>query len=43
VQTRGFGLGLAFVKKIIMAHRGKIKLESIPGVGSDFRVSLPQS
>jgi two-component system phosphate regulon sensor histidine kinase PhoR len=43
VHTRGFGLGLAFVKKIIVAHRGKIRLESIPGVGSDFRLSLPQS
>jgi two-component system phosphate regulon sensor histidine kinase PhoR len=43
VSIRGFGLGLAFVKKIVMAHRGKIKVESIDGVGSDFQVSLPLS
>jgi two-component system phosphate regulon sensor histidine kinase PhoR len=41
VSSRGFGLGLAFVKKIVTTHRGRIQVESIPGVGSDFRVSLP--
>lgn len=39
--TRGFGLGLAFVKKIIDAHKGKIHVESVPGIGSEFRISLP--
>lgn len=40
-SVRGFGLGLAFVKRIIQAHRGKITVESKPGEGSEFRVSLP--
>lgn len=40
---RGFGLGLAFVKRIVDAHHGKISVESIPDVGSNFIVKLPTS
>jgi two-component system phosphate regulon sensor histidine kinase PhoR len=39
--TKGFGLGLTFVKTILDAHRGKIKIESVPGRGSSFIVELP--
>lgn len=39
--ARGFGLGLAFVKRIIEAHKGKILVESIPGQGSNFIIQLP--
>jgi len=41
VSARGFGLGLAFVKKIVQAHHGKIDVKSTPGSGSEFGISLP--
>jgi two-component system, OmpR family, phosphate regulon sensor histidine kinase PhoR len=36
----GVGLGLAFVRAIVRAHRGKIVISSRPGGGSEFRIRL---
>jgi len=41
VAARGFGLGLSFSKRIIDAHHGRISVESIPGIGSNFMIRLP--
>ncbi len=40
-DIKGFGLGLNYVKSIIEAHKGKISIESEPGKGSTFKLSIP--
>jgi two-component system phosphate regulon sensor histidine kinase PhoR len=37
----GTGLGLPIVKKIIQAHHGSIRVESVEGQGSIFWVYIP--
>ncbi len=40
-STRGFGLGLPIVKRIVEVHRGQIEVQSEPNQGSTFRIFLP--
>jgi len=42
-RERGLGLGLSFVDWIAKAHGGSVRVESSPGKGSRFLVSLPVS
>ncbi|MEW5851420.1 MAG: HAMP domain-containing sensor histidine kinase [Myxococcota bacterium] len=39
----GVGLGLSVVRRIVKAHRGRITVSSQVGVGTTFRVELPQA
>ncbi|MCK5564667.1 MAG: HAMP domain-containing histidine kinase, partial [Planctomycetes bacterium] len=39
----GAGLGLAFCKKVIDSHDGTITVESKPGKGTTFRLTLPDA
>jgi signal transduction histidine kinase len=37
----GSGMGLAIVKQIVLLHQGDIRVESEPGTGTSFIVTLP--
>lgn len=40
-EKGGTGLGLAIVKHIVNRHNGKLQVESRPGEGSTFTITLP--
>jgi signal transduction histidine kinase len=42
-SQRGLGLGLSLVKAIVEAHHGTVSVQSKPGEGSEFKVTIPTS
>jgi signal transduction histidine kinase/CheY-like chemotaxis protein len=42
-RSAGTGLGLALTRRLAEAHGGRVDLESVPGAGSRFTVTLPKT
>ena len=42
-NTKGFGIGLYYVKRMTESHGGKINVHSEPGKGTRFDVFIPQA
>ncbi len=40
-KTKGIGLGLAISQRYVDLNRGQLEVESLPGQGATFRLSLP--
>lgn len=40
-RPEGVGLGLAITRRLVALHRGKLTLDSQPGIGSTFHIYLP--
>jgi signal transduction histidine kinase len=42
-KERGSGIGLSMVYRTVQMHDGEIEVQSIPGVGTTFRILVPEA
>lgn len=42
-NAKGYGLGLSYVSHMIHKHKGRIEVESQPGLGTKFIITLPKN
>jgi signal transduction histidine kinase len=40
-ESKGSGLGLPIVRNLVQAHGGEVEAESVPGVGTTMRITIP--